>query len=57
MKKELFRLFSLFLQLFNSQVLANTDALIGADFFNFESMKSKSLAAACQELAHPAPAT
>ena len=28
------------------QVLANTEPLIAADFFNFESMKSKSLAAA-----------
>eukprot|EP00439_Symbiodinium_sp_Y106_P047493 s1232_g6.t1 len=28
------------------QVLANTDALIGADYFNFESMKNKSVAAA-----------
>ena len=27
------------------EVLANTDALIGADYFNFESMKNKSVAA------------
>ena len=29
----------------SGQVLANTDALIGADYFNFESMKNKSVAA------------